>query len=254
MGAQLSRGKSQEEVYRYREAELTHGRIGMLASAGFLVQEGYHPLFEGTGETYSQQLQDVPGWFWLPLVLVFGAIETKRGTRSKDPSEGYYPGDFGWDPLGLKPDDAEEFQRKQEIELNNGRLGMLASLGFIAQEAATGASWRDFWTPGVMAISPLHADMQNSDVPAVMAVRGRAGAKKKITNDTTFCYGLPGAMLPIGEFDPAGLSRGRSQAEMYRFREAELTHGRIGMLASAGFLVQEGYHPIFETTGETYSQ
>merc|ERR1712217_901159 len=209
MGAQLSRGKSQEEVYRYREAELTHGRIGMLASAGFLVQEGYHPLFEGTGETYSQQLQDVPGWFWLPLVLVFGAIEVKRASRSKDLSEGYYPGDFGWDPLGLKPDDAEEFQRKQEIELNNGRLGMIASLGFIAQEAATGASWRDFWTPGVMTISPLHADTQSSDVPAVMLFGGKKRKRKSqmIARFATVCQAQCYPLVSGTHPDSAAASR-----------------------------------------------
>ena len=35
---------------RWREAELTHGRVGMLASAGFLVQENFHPLFSADGD------------------------------------------------------------------------------------------------------------------------------------------------------------------------------------------------------------
>jgi len=32
-------GKTELEVNRYRECELTHGRVGMLAAVGFIVQE-----------------------------------------------------------------------------------------------------------------------------------------------------------------------------------------------------------------------
>merc|ERR1712146_543919 len=46
----------------------------------------------------------------------------------------YYPGDIGFDPLGLKPTDPKEFAEMQTKELQNGRLAMLASMGFIVQE------------------------------------------------------------------------------------------------------------------------
>ena len=58
-----------------------------------------------------------------------------------DDEIGYYPGDIGFDPLGLKPDDSAELRSMQEKELANGRLAMLAAAGFIAQEAATGSTW-----------------------------------------------------------------------------------------------------------------
>ena len=32
---------------RYREAEVTHGRVAMLAVLGFLVSESFHPFFGG---------------------------------------------------------------------------------------------------------------------------------------------------------------------------------------------------------------
>merc|ERR1719324_1894909 len=64
-----------------------------------------------------------------------------------------------------------------------------------------------------------------------------------------FCYGLPGAIAPAGEFDPANLLEGASKSEVYRWREAELAHGRVGMLAAAGFLVQENFHPLFNGIG-----
>ena len=47
-------------------------------------------------------------------------------------------GDYGFDPLGLKPTDAEELKLMQTKELNNGRLAMIAIAGMVAQEAATG--------------------------------------------------------------------------------------------------------------------
>merc|ERR1711939_1028386 len=64
-----------------------------------------------------------------------------------------------------------------------------------------------------------------------------------------FCYGLPGAIAPAGEFDPLGFSQNVDELEMNRLRECELTHGRVGMLASAGFLVQEFWHPLFTADG-----
>jgi light-harvesting complex I chlorophyll a/b binding protein 1 len=50
----------------------------------------------------------------------------------------YYPGDLGFDPLGLKPDDPEEFAIMQTKELQNGRLAMLGVAGMVAQELVNG--------------------------------------------------------------------------------------------------------------------
>ena len=47
-------------------------------------------------------------------------------------------GDLGFDPLGLKPTDPEEFRIIRTKELQNGRLAMLATAGFIAQELIDG--------------------------------------------------------------------------------------------------------------------
>ena len=50
-----------------------------------------------------------------------------------------------------------------------------------------------------------------------------------------------GEVVPGGVWDPAGFTKGKSELEVNRYREAELTHGRVGMLASLGFLVQEKF-------------
>merc|ERR1711908_33840 len=48
-----------------------------------------------------------------------------------------------------------------------------------------------------------------------------------------------------GDFDPAGLATDLDLTEMKRFREAEVTHGRVAMTAVLGFLVAESFHPLF---------
>ena len=39
----------------------------------------------------------------------------------------YCNGDYGFDPLGLKPENPEDFRDFVEIELNHGRLAMIGS-------------------------------------------------------------------------------------------------------------------------------
>lgn len=67
---------------RYREAELTHGRVGMLAVLGFLAGEfveGSSFLFDsqvsGPGITHLSQ---VPAVFWILLTVGIGASESTR--------------------------------------------------------------------------------------------------------------------------------------------------------------------------------
>merc|ERR1719163_1317409 len=134
------------------EAELTHGRVGMLASLGFLVQENFHPLFSGDNGPAIQQIPQLPPWLWFGMTLGIGICETLRIQKGwanpyekmenvQSLKDGYYPGDLGFDPLGLAPEDPAEFRIMQEKELSHGRLAMLAAAGFMAQEAVTGATW-----------------------------------------------------------------------------------------------------------------
>merc|ERR1711943_67519 len=52
-------------------------------------------------------------------------------------------------------------------------------------------------------------------------------------------------MGPIGFFDPLGFAADCSEGKLLFYREVELKHGRVGMLASLGFLVGENFHPLF---------
>jgi hypothetical protein len=145
----FSKGASVEDIKRLRESEVTHGRVGMLAVLGFLVGENFHPLFGGdvTGPANSHlaQVQEVAPLFFLGLTGAIAVAELTRATTGWVPptesawtlKDNYYPGDIGFDPLGLKPTNPTEFASMQTKELNNGRLAMIAAIGMIGQELAT---------------------------------------------------------------------------------------------------------------------
>jgi light-harvesting complex I chlorophyll a/b binding protein 1 len=48
--------------------------------------------------------------------------------------EDYFPGDVGFDPLGLSPKNPDKFLELHTKELQNGRLAMLGWAGMVAQE------------------------------------------------------------------------------------------------------------------------
>lgn len=141
-------------LLRYREAELAHGRISMLAVIGFFVGE----KVEGSSFLFDAQISgpaithitQVPDGFWAVIIAFIGAYEASRAEAGwVDPADcpvdqpgllkdDYLPGDLKFDPFGLKPEDPEEFEIMQTKELQHGRLSMLAAAGFLAQEAVDG--------------------------------------------------------------------------------------------------------------------
>ena len=144
----------EKTLKRYREAEVTHGRVAMLATLGFLVGEaveGSSFLFDAqiTGPAITHFTQVPDGWDAL-IITFIGAAEAQRAQIGwVDPADAsydqpgllrddYYPGDIKFDPLGLRPEDPEELDLMITKELQNGRLAMLAAAGFLAQEAVDG--------------------------------------------------------------------------------------------------------------------
>lgn len=133
----------------YREVEIKHGRLCMLASLGILVAEKWHPLFGGTIDAPAyiafQQTPLQNFWYAVALAIALPEVKSIQTFDDAESASGTFmmrqdrvPGDLGWDPLGLKPKNEEEFVVIQNKEINNGRLAMLATAGMIAQELATG--------------------------------------------------------------------------------------------------------------------
>ena len=72
----------------------------------------------------------------------------------------------------------------------------------------------------------------------------------RLATQEGFCLDLPGALAPMGQWDPAGFTSQASDNDIRRYREAETQHGRVAMLAVIGFLVAESWHPLFaDVTG-----
>jgi hypothetical protein len=150
-----STGLSTGKLLFYREVELKHGRVAMLAALGFLVGENFHPLFGGNIDSPAiYAFQETPlETFWgavvaamaipeIYSVFTFQAPESGDGFAVKGEQwtmkEDHEPGNLGFDPLGLKPTDPDELVTMQTKELNNGRLAMIAVAGMVAQELVTG--------------------------------------------------------------------------------------------------------------------
>merc|ERR1719331_3179777 len=56
-----------------------------------------------------------------------------------------------------------------------------------------------------------------------------------------------GAMAPLGYFDPLGFTKTGDEEGFRKFREAELKHGRVAMMASIGLVGQHfARFPFFE--------
>jgi hypothetical protein len=69
-------------------------------------------------------------------LVAAGAIDVVgiMKSRSAARGEGYVPGNFGFDPLGLYPKDEKAQMDMQLKEIKNGRLAMIAITAFAFQE------------------------------------------------------------------------------------------------------------------------
>ena len=138
---------------RYREAELTHGRVAMLAAVGFLVGEaveGKSVLWDAsiTGPAINH-LPQVPPILWVFIGAGIAKAESIRAEigwvepenvpvdKPGQLREEYIPGNLGFDPLGLYPQDEAGQMRMQTTEIKNGRLAMIAISAFAFQEFAS---------------------------------------------------------------------------------------------------------------------
>lgn len=143
----LSKGLTPGRFRFYREAEMKHARVAMLAAAGFPVAEQFHPLFGGQIDAPSYiAFQASPlQAFWPAVLLVILVCEVpsllsfnKASAEAWSIRADHEIGNFNFDPLNLKPESEQELIRMQTKELNNGRLAMLAITAMVLQEMTTG--------------------------------------------------------------------------------------------------------------------
>jgi len=138
----LLNNASQERFDQLRYTELKHGRVSMLAVAGFLANYGGLRLpgnIDFSGTTFESipsglsALNAIPKGGFVQLVAFVFVLEFIMRDNS---GTGEFPGDFrsgtidyGWDDF-----DEEEKLSKRAIELNNGRAAMMGILGLMVHE------------------------------------------------------------------------------------------------------------------------
>lgn len=148
----LGFAKDKESLIKYREAEIKHARLAMLAAAGWIFAERFDAGLAGifgvdspvadiggfSPSVLNGGLDKVSPFYWGGVVAFTAAIEI-YGAKVKAGAcdDSYTPGDFSFDPLGYYPVDKESRFEMQEKEIKNGRLAMLAIVGFAVQEFVT---------------------------------------------------------------------------------------------------------------------
>ncbi len=136
----FSKDSSQQDIIRLREAELKHGRWGMIAATTIPLSE----TVQNTPAIHNfDNLSDVQKLLIVGAILAGELTLMKKGWKNPfDTTDNYFkfnddyqPGDFGFNTLSSDSTIADELLNK---ELNNGRLAMIAAAGMIAQEVVTG--------------------------------------------------------------------------------------------------------------------
>ena len=150
----LSNNINEDGLRQYREAELKHGRVAMMAVVGMLVQEAFHPLFPllkttdiGPAIYHFQLIESEYGPITWSIALALVAwIESKQileNYSSQDKTGlATFRGDVIVGDLGLRygdvVDNEDKFLEYRQKELQNGRLAMIAIIGEWAQELVNG--------------------------------------------------------------------------------------------------------------------
>lgn len=140
--------RAPEWVPWFREAELKHGRAAMLATVGFVVPEfvrvpGEQFSFDAVPnvvqahDACSDSMAQLFMWISLVEACTFPALANMNEYDRA-------PGDYSFDPLGLKPTDPEMLKQYQLAELKNGRLAMIAIGGMVAGAVITGKGFPYF--------------------------------------------------------------------------------------------------------------
>ena len=128
--------KDEKRAVFFREAELKHGRIAMIAASTIpLVEQFTHKtcIHEFDNLPTNVKLLVIGTTFMSEFSSMFRGWENpveKPFTLRSD----YQPGDYEFSTIDLTSEESGELLDK---ELNNGRLAMIGALGMIAQELVT---------------------------------------------------------------------------------------------------------------------
>ncbi|CAE7039429.1 FCPB [Symbiodinium natans] len=206
-------------------AELANGRLAMMAIIGMFYQDGLTGSAWGDWANFTES----------PLRAAAPDFSTELGVT---PPLGF------WDPLGLsKFDDpeiaAQQFRRRRIVELQHGRVAMLACLGYITPEYVR---FPGFCSPsqslaftdipnglkGAAAV-PLAGWLQIVTFVGIIEVYNLQTIQTDILGD----YGYGAFGIPFGKKIEDAEKKTKSL-------NAEINNGRLAMMAIIGMFFQDG--------------
>ena len=122
----------------YREAEIKHARLAMLAAFGWPVSEitNFGGLLTGDGRAPSLLnggLGNVNAIYWAGVAALAVYWEGQGLDKKFSKDAEYLPGMLGFDPLGA------DSPSMRAAEIMNGRVAMLAITAYALEEAVTRA-------------------------------------------------------------------------------------------------------------------
>jgi len=235
----------------FREAELKHGRICMMAWVGLVIPDilripGPDACYKASiVEAHNACIGKDPQTGPLFQVFLFVGLIEMLTTYPKV-AEGLTLENAGDYQLGLGflPKEEDKITEMKLKELKNGRLAMLAFGGAITQATLSGNGF-----PWLYATRPeqTFTGMGSSIAPAMKTKRATAlcaegensSAPYEMSTAVPFLPLSPALKGMIGEeegFDPMGFSLAY---DIRWLREAELKHGRVCMLATVGWIATD---------------
>merc|ERR1712194_53676 len=128
----------------YREAEIRHGRIAMLAAVIWPLEEILDRIFIPESFGSTTVIYGGPTLPFLPLIMTFflldlGYLDIYSSEIKKEESgDAFLPGECFWDPLCVLEGAADSTKRNMQVrEILNGRAAMIAVAAYIFEEAMT---------------------------------------------------------------------------------------------------------------------
>jgi hypothetical protein len=146
----LRLANNQEKLMDYREAEIKHARLAMLAAIGWpvselkdrdLAQYFNAPSVLDDGDRVPSilngGLERIDPRFWGFCLGLTAAIDMYGVSKSRRGAANYFPGNLEFDPLKLFPPDREGQEKMKLAEIKHGRIAMLGVIGYVIEEFVT---------------------------------------------------------------------------------------------------------------------
>jgi len=195
----------------YREAEIRHGRLAMLAAVFWPLQEMLD-RFVLSEDQFGPLIYGPVTLPYFPLLmtaimLLLGYLDIySQAIKDMDRiGEAFLPGDCFWDPLRILQGTSDRTKRNmQERELFNGRAAMLAFAAYTLEEAVTHRPFIDLENNAILLEPPftvpfiqrwLDAEFSVTDVESAFLTPSDIGTIESLLQES-FLMLVAGASLP----------------------------------------------------------